>query len=96
LGSFNPRMEFFPFKNTVYPALTKLSRDDGMEGLALIAKSPNTAYQALTNAGHFSQVELIDYLEMLVQIDLALKTTGQKPSLLLERFLIAVCKVNAR
>jgi len=28
---------------------------------------------------------------MLVRIDLALKSTGQEPRLLLERFLIAVC-----
>jgi hypothetical protein len=28
---------------------------------------------------------------MLVRIDLALKSTGQEPRLLLERFLLAVC-----
>ena len=61
-----------------------------------MAKSPYPAYQTLKNAGHFSQVELVNYLEMLVQIDLALKSTVKDPSLLLERFLIAVCKVNVR
>jgi hypothetical protein len=29
---------------------------------------------------------------MPVRIDLALKSTGQEPRLLLERFLLAVCK----
>ena len=30
-------------------------------------------------------------VSMLVRIDLALKSTGQEPRLLLERFLLAVC-----
>jgi DNA polymerase III delta subunit len=89
-------MDFGRFQKTVYPALTKISSDDGMEALSLIPKSPFPAYQTLTNAGRFSQAELTDYLEMLLRIDVALKTTGQNHRLLLERFLLAVCKVNAR
>ncbi|TRZ48887.1 hypothetical protein D4S03_09065, partial [bacterium] len=96
LGSFNPGMDFGRFQKTVYPALTKISGDDGMEGLALIPKFPFPAYQTLKHAGRFSQVELIGYLEMLLRIDVAIKTTGQNPRLLLERFLLAVCKVNSR
>lgn len=92
LGSFNPGMDFGQFQKMVYPALTNIYGDDGMEGLALMPKSPFPAYQTLTHAGRFSQMELIGYLEMLLRIDVALKSTGQNPRLLLERFLLSVCK----
>jgi DNA polymerase-3 subunit delta len=91
LGSFSPGMDYGRFQKMVYPTFTKLSDDSGMEGIALIPKSPFPAYQVFTNAGRFSHAELTGYLELLVQTDLALKTTGQDERLLLERFLIAVC-----
>ena len=61
----------------------------------LVSQHPFVVYQALKNADRFTRSELAGYLEMLVRIDLALKSTGQEPRLLLERFLLAVCKVNA-
>jgi len=45
----------------------------------------------LKNAGRFTRSELAGYLEIPVRIDLALKSTGQEPRILLERFLLAVC-----
>ena len=57
---------------------------------------PEDGLQSLKNAGRFTRSELAGYLEMLAGIDLALKSTGQEPRLLLERFLLAVCKVNVR
>jgi DNA polymerase-3 subunit delta len=92
LGAFNSDMDYGWFQKTVYPMFTKLSGDGGMEGIAMIPKTPFPAYQSLKNAGRFTRAELAGYLEMLVGIDLALKSTGQEPRLLLERFLLAVCR----
>ena len=68
---------------------------DAEEQADLVSQHPFVVYQSLKNAGRFTRSELAGYLEMLAGIDLALKSTGQEPRLLLERFLLAVCKVNA-
>jgi hypothetical protein len=45
----------------------------------------------LKNTGRFIRSEPAGFLEMLVRIDPALKSTGQVPRLLPECFLLAVC-----
>jgi DNA polymerase III delta subunit len=66
-------------------------RAEREEQVDLVSQHPYVVYQSLKNAGRFTRSELAGYLEMLVRIDLALKSTGQEPRLLLERFLLAVC-----
>jgi DNA polymerase-3 subunit delta len=90
LGSYSPEADYGRFQKAVYPAVRKLA-GDGNESIALLSQHPFVVYQALKNAGRFASAELIGYLELLVRTDLALKTTGQEPRLLLERFLIGVC-----
>ena len=88
-------MDYGRFQKAVYPSL-KQGAGEGEEQVDLVSQHPFVVYQALKNAGRFTRSELAGYLEMLVRIDLALKSTGQEPRLLLERFLLAVCKVNVR
>ncbi|MBU3931034.1 MAG: DNA polymerase III subunit delta [Proteobacteria bacterium] len=90
LGSFSPELDYGRFQKAVYPAVRKLA-GDGEYSIALASQHPFVVYQALKNAGRFTRAELAGYLELLVRTDLALKTTGKDPRLLLERFLIAVC-----
>ena len=90
LGSYSPDVDYGRFQKAVYPAVRKLA-GDGKEAIALVSQHPFVVYQALKNAGRFARAELAGYLELLVRTDLALKTTGQEPRLLLERFLIRVC-----
>jgi DNA polymerase-3 subunit delta len=90
LGSYSPEADYGRFQKAVYPAVRKLA-GDGEEQIALVSQHPFVVYQALKNAGQFARSELAGYLELLVRTDLALKTTGQEPRLLLERFLIGVC-----
>ena len=78
------------FRRRFYPAVRKLA-GDGKETIALVSQHPFVVYQALKNAGRFTRAELAGYLELLVRTDLALKTTGHEPRLLLERVLIQVC-----
>jgi DNA polymerase III subunit delta len=90
LGSSAPDADYGRFQKTVYPAVRTLA-GDGAEAIALVSQHPFVVYQALKNAGRFTRRELAGYLELLLRTDLALKTTGQDPRLLLERLLIAVC-----
>lgn len=90
LGSFSPELDYGRFQKAVYPAVRKLA-GDGEDSIALVSQHPFVVYQALKNAGLFTRAELAGYLELLVRTDLALKTTGKDPRLLLERFLLAVC-----
>jgi len=95
LKGFRANMDYGRFQKAVYPSL-KQGAGERKEQVDLVSQKPYVVYQALTHAGRFSQVELAGYLEMLVRIDLALKSTGQEPRLLLERFLLAVCKMNVK
>ena len=90
LGGFTPAMDYGRFQKSVSPALKALAAD-GEAAIPLAGQHPFVAYQALKNAGRFTQPELSAALELLVQTDLALKTTGQEPRLLLERLLIRLC-----
>lgn len=91
LGAFQPNMDYGRFQKAVHPAVKQLS-GKGTDTIAIASQHPFVVYQALKNAGRFTRAELAGYLDLLVRTDLALKTTGQDPRLLLERILIAVCK----
>jgi len=89
LGSFGPDLDYGLFQKAVHPAVQRLAGEE--VAIALASQHPFVVYQALKNAGRFSREELAGYMEMLARTDLALKTTGHDPRLLLERFLITVC-----
>lgn len=84
----DPRMDYGRFQKVVLPRLQK----EAPEGLFLISQHPFVVYQALKNASAFTKEELAGYLEMLWETDLAIKTTSRDGRLLLERFLVAVCR----
>jgi len=90
LKGFSATMDYGRFQKSVYPSLKQAS-GEGKEQVDLVSQHPFVVYQALKNASRFTRAELAGYMEMLVRIDLALKSTGQEPRLLLERFLLAVC-----
>lgn len=95
LKAFSANMEFGRFQKTVYPSL-KPGAGDGEGQADLVFQHPFVVFQALKNADRFTRAELAGYLEMLVRIDLALKSTGQDARLLIERFLLAVCSANVK
>jgi DNA polymerase-3 subunit delta len=60
----------------------------------VIAKNPNNpypVYQMLLKSEMFTTDELIATLESLSQSDLRLKSTGQKPRLILEKAILCIC-----
>jgi len=83
-------MDYGRFQKAVHPALKQLG-GNGPEAIAIATQRPYVVYQALKNSVRFTRGELAGFLDLLVRTDLALKTTGQDPRLLLERILIAVC-----
>ena len=91
LKAFSADMDYGRFQKAVYPSL-KQGAEEREEQVDLVSQHPYVVYQSLKNAVRFTRSELAEFLEMLVRIDLALKSTGQEPRLLLERFLLAVCK----
>jgi DNA polymerase-3 subunit delta len=93
-GTFTPEMDYGRFQKALFPAIKKLNAE-GEESIAIASQHPFVVYQSLKNAGRFTRAELVGYLEQLVRTDLAFKTTGNNPILLLERILIMVCKVKA-
>lgn len=96
LKAFDASMDFGRFQKAVYPSLKPAAGEK--EGqVDLVSQHPFVVFQALRSADRFTRAELAAYLEMLVRIDLALKSTGQDARLLIERFLLAVCKpkINA-
>ena len=95
LKGFSANMDYGRFQKAVYPSL-KQGAGEGEEQVDLVSQHPYVVYQFLKNAGRFTRSELAGYLEMLARIDLVLKSTGQEPRLLLERFLLAVCRTPSQ
>ncbi|WP_372681545.1 DNA polymerase III subunit delta [Desulfosarcina sp.] len=60
--------------------------------LAKNPKSPFPVFQTLKKAGNYSIAALTSAMVDLSQIDLRMKSTGQDPRVLLETFLIGLCR----
>jgi DNA polymerase-3 subunit delta len=60
--------------------------------LAKNPKSPFPVFQTLKKAERFSRDALISSMIELSEIDLRMKSTGQDPRMLLETFLIKLCR----
>jgi DNA polymerase-3 subunit delta len=88
-------MDYGRFQKSVYPSLKPAAGDKG-DRVDLVSQHPFVVFQALKNTGRFTRDELTGYVEMLAGMDLALKSTGQDPRLMLENFLLAVCKVSVK
>jgi len=87
---FDPRMDFSRFQQTVLPALKEWATAGG-NGIELTSHHPYVVYNAFRFSGRFSGNELIRNLEALLEADLALKTTGQDPRIVMERLIIQIC-----
>ena len=92
LTSFTPHMKFNQFRSVVYPQLQQLKDQGGVKKRSLLGQHPYAIYNVLKHAGNFSYEELTVYLDSACTIDIALKTTGKNPDLLIERLLIEVCR----
>ena len=90
LGSFEPSMDFEKFQRSVYPVILEWRGDKGGKG-GLDSQHPYVIYNAVKNSYRFSYEHLVEFLEDLVDIDVAFKTTTKEPKFMLERFIVEVC-----
>ena len=91
LPKFTPSMEYGWFQKVLYPAVGELnSLTAKREGL-IFSQHPFVVYNALRNCIRFNNSRLIKFLDDLLELDRAFKTSASSPQLLLEMFLIKAC-----
>ncbi len=91
LPKFNNNMEYGWFQKNIHPALTGLVDKPAMPKDFLINKHPFVVFNAIRNCRRFSYHGLIAFLDELLEIDRAFKSSATAPQLLLENFLIKAC-----
>ncbi len=92
VSSFRPGMDYPTFQKNVYPSIKEMGLGGAKKKGWLFGQHPYVIYNALRNSRRFSYDELVEYMNRLVDVDLALKTTGMKPKLVLEHLLMDICK----
>jgi DNA polymerase-3 subunit delta len=91
LPKFNNNMEYGWFSKNIQPALNELTDTMTMPKDFLISKHPFVIFNALRNCGRFSYPGLATFLDELLEIDRAFKSSATAPQFLLESFLIKAC-----
>ncbi|MEA1935301.1 MAG: DNA polymerase III subunit delta [Thermodesulfobacteriota bacterium] len=86
LSAFYHEMDYNRFQKTIYPDIKEYKK-----GNMLAGQHPYVIYNALKNSRGFSYKEIAGHFETLVDVDIALKTTGKDPRLMLERLLTDIC-----
>ncbi len=91
VSSFRPGIDYQRFQKTIYPSIKEMGVGGAKKKGSLFGQHPYVIYNALQNSRRFSYDELVGYMNRLVDVDRALKTTGMKPRLVLEHLLINIC-----
>jgi DNA polymerase-3 subunit delta len=91
LPKINNNMEYGWFSKNIYPRLSELAGTLDLPKDFLTNKHPFVVFNALRNCGRFSHPVLVGYLDDLLDIDRAMKSSATAPQLLLENFLIKAC-----
>jgi DNA polymerase-3 subunit delta len=91
LPKINNNMEYGWFSKNIHPVLSGLAATMDLPKDFLTNKHPFVIFNALRNCGRFSYPVLVGYLDDLLDIDRAMKSTATEPQLLLENFLIKAC-----
>lgn len=91
LPRLSPNMDYGSFQKNIYPAVTGLVPNASRKDDLLVNKHPYVVYNALRNCGRFSYQRLLNYLDDLLEMDRAMKSSATDPQILIERFLIKAC-----
>ena len=84
-------MEYGWFQKNVYTVLGELGVSMVKRDGFLFSQHPFVVFNAFHNCGRFSYPRLINFLDELLELDRAFKSSASSPQLLLEMFLIRVC-----
>jgi len=91
-GTFSGNTDYRAFQRSVYPGLKNLAAAGGKKDKGFLGQHPYVVFQALRHALRFSREEALSLFDRLARMDLEMKTTGKNPEILLERFLLDVCR----
>ncbi len=91
ISRISPNIDYNSFQKNVYPAVAGLAQEATRKEDLLINKHPYVVYNALRNCSRFSCQILLSYLDDLLEMDRAMKSSATDPQILLERFLIKAC-----
>ncbi len=91
LGPIEPNMEYEMFQRSIYPVILRWRSDKGGKG-GLDGQHPYVIYNAVKNSHRFSYERLLKFLEDLIDMDIAFKTTTKEPKFMLECFIVKVCR----
>lgn len=91
LPKLNSNMEYGSFQKNIYPVVAGLAPAVSRKDDLLVNKHPFVIYNALRHCSRFSYPVLVNYLDDLLDMDRAMKSSATDPQLLLERFLIKAC-----
>jgi len=91
LPKFKNNMEYGWFSKNIQPACSGIASTMDLPKDFLTNKHPFVIFNTLRNCGRFSHPVLVGYLDDLLDIDRAMKSSATAPQLLLENFLIKAC-----
>ena len=88
---FKKNVEYGWFQKNVYPKLNEIAQSmTKFDGL-LFSQHPFVIYNACRNCGNFSYPTLVGFLDTLLELDRAFKSSAAEPQFLLENFLVKAC-----
>lgn len=102
LGAYDKNLDYARFQKSVYPVIRALAGESDKSdksgksekkegGAEFIRQHPYVMFHALKYSQGFSFDALVGYLEELVNMDVAFKSTARDPRFMLERFIMKVC-----
>lgn len=91
-----PMPSYRKFQDTILPGLAERTGRGKKSAALLTGQHPYVIYNALKHAGRFSWNELVRFLDMLIDADLALKSSGADPGILMERLILDLCGETGR
>jgi len=91
LPGLSSKMEYGWFQKKIYPLLNQLVQTKVWPENALVQEKPFVIFNALRNCKRFSYPVLISFLDDLLAIDRAMKSSAVEPRILLEYFVMKVC-----
>jgi len=79
------------FSKNIYPRLAEMKTVGFGRRDMIFSQHPFVVYNALRHSTAFSAARLMSLLNDLLEMEIAFKSSGSDPHLLLERFLIRAC-----
>ena len=91
LPKFSSNMDYGWFQKNIYPLLNQLVRTKMWPENALVREKPFVIFNALRNCERFSYPVLVSFLDDLLEMDRAMKSSAAEPRILLEFFVMKAC-----